>query len=200
MSSSRISTAGVVLDLRQNLDQGEGGVPSVRRVERRESDQPVLPRLGLAIAVGIRAADLDRRALDSGFIAFCPVEDRRLEPALFCPAHVHPRQHLGPVLSVDATGPGVDGQKCVVVVILTRAGVAGSPSDRVDAPSASVCVANLDVHRLIVLVGQLVQFKQIIDLGAHRLPAVDLIAQTCDLAHDSLGLLGIIPETRLDRE
>ncbi len=97
-----------VVDLRGDVDRREGGVPPRGRVERRDPDEPVDAVLGLHVAVGVLPLEPQGRALDPRVVGVGDLEDLGLPPLQLAVAHVHPHQHLGPVLGLGAAGAGVD--------------------------------------------------------------------------------------------
>ncbi len=56
----------VVVDLRIDPDAGEAGVPARVGVEGRDAHQAVHAALGLELAIGVLALDLDGGGLDAG--------------------------------------------------------------------------------------------------------------------------------------
>ena len=59
----------LVVDHRIDPDRGEAGVAPRVRVEGRDAHQPVHAALGLEPAIGVGAADPDRRRFDAGLLA-----------------------------------------------------------------------------------------------------------------------------------
>ena len=108
---------GRVVDLGQHFDQRKRCLAGIAGIERRQPDQAMHAGLGLGKAIRILAAQLDRRAFDTGLIALALVEQRNLEAAALSPAHVHAQHQLGPVLGVGAAHAGLDRQKRIAVVI-----------------------------------------------------------------------------------
>ena len=98
----------VVVDLGQDLDEGERRLAPLLRVERADPDEPMHAALGAQPAVGAPAVDLDRHALEPGLLAFLLVDDLGREAVALGPAEVHPQEHLGPVGRLRAAGAGAD--------------------------------------------------------------------------------------------
>ena len=87
----------VVVDLRQDLDQGERGLAPVLRVERADAHEAMDAALRAQPAVGAPPLDLDGHALEAGLLALLLVDDLGLEAMALGPAQVHAQEHLGPV-------------------------------------------------------------------------------------------------------
>jgi hypothetical protein len=107
-----------VVDLRKHVHGRERRVPAALRVERRDPHEPVHAALDLQVAVGVLAADRERRALDAGLVAGLVVQHRDLEALAFAPPHVHAKQHLGPVLGLGTARARVDLQDGARRVVL----------------------------------------------------------------------------------
>ena len=107
----------VVVDLGRDVDRGKRRVPALRRVERRDPDEPVDAHLALEVAVGVVADDVQRRALQARLLAVLPVDELGLPAAALGEAHVHPQEHLRPVLRLRAAGARVDREPGVVGVL-----------------------------------------------------------------------------------
>jgi hypothetical protein len=56
-----------LIDHGKDEHRGERGVSPLRRVIRRDADEPMNAALGLEVSVGVIAGDLDDRVLDAGF-------------------------------------------------------------------------------------------------------------------------------------
>ena len=69
-------------------------------------------------AVSVGSLDGDGDVLDPRVVPRQDVDDLGLEPLDLEPTHVHPQQHLGPVLRFGPAGTGVDGQDRIPLVIL----------------------------------------------------------------------------------
>src|SRR5918998_4906547 len=101
-------------------DRGEARVPPRRGVERADPHQAVYPPLRREQPEGVLPRDGEGRALYAGLVAFGVLDDLEPEAPTLGPAPVHPREHLGPVLRVDATCPGVYREDGVALVVLSR--------------------------------------------------------------------------------
>ena len=80
MSASLISMGASSGNLRHDVHAGKGGVPALVGIERRDAHEPVHAALGLQIAVGVFALDLERDGLDARFFAELDVDDWLLKP------------------------------------------------------------------------------------------------------------------------
>ena len=109
----------VLVDHRVDEHRGERGMAPGLRVERGDPHQPVHALLGLQQPVRVLAPDLDLGGLDAGLVARRGVQHLHGEPVPLGPAHVHPHQHLGPVLRLGAPGARVDRQQRVADIIGT---------------------------------------------------------------------------------
>ena len=116
-----------VVDVGIDEHRGERGVPPRLGIVRRDPDQPVDALLRLEVAVGVFALDLDRDRLDARLFPRQQVEHRDLEAVPLRPAHVHPHEHLGPVLRLGAAGAGMDREQRVPA---RRRAPAASPGAR----------------------------------------------------------------------
>jgi hypothetical protein len=87
------------------------------RVERRDPHQAVHALLGGVEAVRVLAVDDERRGLDASLLPRADLGEIDLEAAPLGPAHLHPQQHLGPVLRVRAARARVDGDDRVARVV-----------------------------------------------------------------------------------
>ena len=110
---------GCRFSLRHDLDPRERGVPRVVLIEGRDPDEPVDTVFGAQPAVGAVAADLKRGRLEAGLVALDDVDQIDVEARSLGPALVHPQQHLGPVLRVDAAGAGEDRDDRAAFVVGT---------------------------------------------------------------------------------
>ncbi len=128
----------VILDLGDHLDQGKGGVPTVRLVEGREANQPVHAALRPQPSEGALARDPDGHALVAGLFTRRLVQDLGAHLAPFRPAQVHAQQHVGPVLGVGPAGPGMDADQRRVLGV-------GVGAQQVDLLPADVLVENPQV-------------------------------------------------------
>ncbi len=70
------------------------------------------------VAIGIATGDQQRGAFDACLVAVLEIHRFHTITVAFGIAHVHPQQHLGPVLGFGATGSGVQGENRVVRIIL----------------------------------------------------------------------------------
>src|SRR5579863_379025 len=111
---------GSVLEQRRDDHLREARVAAVRLVERAETNEAMLPALGLEDPVRVLALHDERRRLDPVLLPRAGLEDLGLEPTTLGPAQVHAQQDLRPVLRVGSPGVSLDGDDRVAGVILAR--------------------------------------------------------------------------------
>src|SRR5216684_5568461 len=87
-------------------------------IEGRDAHEAMDAGLGREQPVGVLAADKDRRALQAGFLARLVVHEFALEAAPLGPPHVHPQEHLRPVLRFGAASPWMDRENGVAAIVL----------------------------------------------------------------------------------
>jgi hypothetical protein len=105
------------IDDRRYLDPGEAGLTPVRRIERRQAHEAVNTLLARVQPVGVLSLDQEGGRLDPGLLPRRDLEQLHIEPALLRPPHLHPQDHLGPVLRIGAAGAGVDRDERIPGVI-----------------------------------------------------------------------------------
>src|SRR6185437_1201719 len=110
----------LVVDDRVDPGRGKAGVAARGRIERRDAHEPVHAALGLEPAIGVDAADPDRRRFDPVAVAGAFLQPLDLVAVLLGPADIHKQQHLGPVLGFGAAGAGMGFEVAVVGVGLAR--------------------------------------------------------------------------------
>src|SRR6202011_5804384 len=110
----------LLVDDRVDPYRGKAGVAPRGRIERRDAHEAVHATLGLQPAIGVDAADLDRRRLDAGAFAGAFFQPFDLVAVVLGPADIHAQQHLGPVLRLGSAGPGMHFEIAVVGVGLAR--------------------------------------------------------------------------------
>ena len=185
-----------VIDFGVDEDAGERRVPARVGIERRLAHQAVHAGFRTQHAKGIRAADLDRCALDPGHFAVGLLEQFGLEVAALGVAQVHAFEHGSPVLGLGAAGTGLDVDEAVVRV------------KRIVEHALEFQVGNLarqrrDIRRdrlqggvVVFLAGQFEQFLGIVDSGAKQAHARADVLEELLFAAEVLGTLGIIPDVR----
>ena len=104
-------------DFGNHIDAGKRSVPAFVRVEWRDADEPMHAAFGVQIAVGILAADEERRRLNADFFAGLDVDRLRGEAAPLDPALIHAEEHVGPITRLGAAGAGMNGDKRVRPVV-----------------------------------------------------------------------------------
>ncbi len=183
----------IVLDLRDHLDQREGGVPPVRGVERRDADEPVRAALTLEQAVGVGTLHFDRRVLDARLFTIGGVKQIGLEAAPLAPAEVHAGQHRRPVLRVDATFAGVDDQDRVGAVV-------GTVEGRLQLHRIQLFANRVELglklsEQLGFLFGHFQQYDQIVAGAGDFIPRLDGAFEFAKTAHFGLGNILVVPVT-----
>ena len=186
-----------VVDHRIDPDAGETGVALGGAVERGDADQPVDAALGLGIAIGILALDLDRRGFDTGLIACLIIDHRDLVSAGLGPALVHAQQHFGPVLALGAAGAGVDFDIGVETVgfageqglDLVAVGAGGELFERGDAFVGQTSIA--------FFLGHLDKFERVVAFLLDFAGGADRFIEAAAFGHHCLGGCLVIPQGRV---
>jgi hypothetical protein len=88
-------------------------------IERRDADQAMHAGLRRQQPVGVLSRHRERRALQSSLVARLIVDHLALESAALHPPHVHPQEHLGPVLRFGAACAGMNGDDRVLAIVFT---------------------------------------------------------------------------------
>ena len=186
----------LLLQVGQDIDQGERGVAAVVLVEGRDPDQAVDAVLGAKQAEGPRTLDQQRHSLEAGLVARRQVENLALEAMVLRPVGVHPHQHLGPILGVDPAGAGADRDQRVVRGV-------GVGEEQLE-------LLGLELARdLVRLPGQLErqlgvfqrgQLEEVEGLRLELLPLAALGAEGGRLLGIAPSLVGIIPNPRLGEQ
>ena len=182
-----------VVDLRIHKQRGEGGMAPGVAVKRRDADEPMNPRFGAKIAVGIGAFNGEGGVFQAA--AFCRqiLGNLGAKAAPLRPAQVQAQQHIGPVLGFESTGAGAQADDRVVAVVLT--------AEQLVHLGRADGLTNLDqcgfdlVGRLGI--AGLGHFKENQGVGQRlllRFPVADRIAQRGALFEDSLGCVLVVPE------
>ncbi len=122
------------------------------------------------------------------------VVERDVEATLLGPSGVHPQQHLGEVLGVDATVLGVDLHDARRVVVL-----AGEQAAQLEQVEFGCHRADLgfDVGLLggvVYLTGHLVQYLGVIEATRQRVERVDVVFHVGVLGVHALGEFGVVPQ------
>ena len=99
---------GAFADLGRNINRREAGLAFAFRIEGADSHQPMHAGFALQIAVGHRSANHQRGTGNAGLFIILPIEQFHRIAVLLSPLDVHPQQHLGPIVGVDAAVAGVD--------------------------------------------------------------------------------------------
>ena len=159
----------LVLDLGRHLDECEGGVTAVCRIEGAEPDQAVHAVLRLEQAVRPGAGDAHRRGLDACFLADGLLDEVDGKAVGLGPAQVHAQQRLGPVLGIGAARAGVHAEQRRVVGVRVA-------EEQIDLARGKLLhervelAGQLSGHGLIV--GQPGQLARVLSPLGERFPAV----------------------------
>src|SRR3989442_9610610 len=155
-----------VVDLGNDGDRSEAGLPSPGGVERRDAHQAVHAGLAAQEAVSVLAGDLDRHRLDPGLLPRQQIDDLGLEAVALAPPEVHAHEHLGPVLGLGAAGAGVDAEDGRLAVVRTREH--DLELELVELlPEPGYAVGDLGVQAAVVgLLGQLEHDPEVLGLAA----------------------------------
>ena len=88
------------------------------RIERRYPHQPVHAFFRFQVTIGIATGDQERGTFDACLVAVLEIHCFHTITVAFGIAHIHPQQHLGPVLGFGAAGAGVQGENRIIRIIL----------------------------------------------------------------------------------
>jgi hypothetical protein len=186
----------IVVDLGQDLDQGECRVPPLLGVERADPHEPVNASLRAEPAVGTPAVDRDRRALDARLLALELIDDLGLVAVSLGPTQIHPSQHLGPIGCLCAAGPGADREQCAAFVELAGEEEQGPLPLEVALEGRGLAVelgGQLGIARFL---DELEGGQEIVRPSVEVTPQTDVGAKTVGLAQDLLRGTLVVPETR----
>ena len=186
-----------LLDLGDDINAGETGVPALVRIKRRDAHEPVHAPLGLAVAVGVLAGNEQRGALDAGDFAREQFADLDLPAALLAPTLVHAQEHVRPVARLGAAGAGVDGEDAVAAVVrpvkhqlqLECLELPGEPGQ-----VGGQFGLNVFLGGFVLAVGQ---FEHRLHVGELRLGLEQRLDAALDrrrLVHQFLGVVAVVPK------
>ena len=151
------------------------------------------PMLALEKAVRVFSGNLEGRGLDSPF-GFEKIDNLHLEFAPLRPARVHPEKHRSPVTALGPAGTGVNVNKGIEMIGLTRQEFQDS--------SGFVLVLDLFVHlpdfRFETLVpfrhGKFEQCLNVVQISDQHFPGFDSVLEAFDPCHHFLGTFLISPK------
>ena len=185
----------VALDDGCDLDAGEARLATARGVERGDAHEPVDALLGAVEPVGVLAADAEGGGLDAGLLPRADLEQLDRESALLSPAHLHPQNHLRPVLGVGAAGAGVDRHERVTRVV--GAGEQALLLER-QQPCLDRFQLPLELAREVrILFGQLDERLEVLDVGGDAAEGLESAGQARVFGAGLGRRLGVVPEPGL---
>ena len=152
------------------------------------------------VAVGVAPFDLDRAALDPGFLPFGEFIHGHLHAVVFRPAGVHAQQHLGPVLGVCSASPRIDAEHGTLFVVFAAEQALQFPAVQ---PLAQLVQPVLSFLQQVLIRLQLIKLKGglgVIDRTAPSGQLRQLGLHLIQTPHLLLGVLLVIPEIGLGRE
>src|SRR3990172_2798436 len=188
---------GGVLDLGQDLDEGERRLAALLGVVGADPHEPVDPALRPEPAVRPPAVDRHGDALEAGLLALLLVEDLGPEAMALGPAQVHPEEHLGPVRGLRAARAGADRQERVAIVVLAREEEGRPLAGEVGLEGGGLTIELGGQLDIVGLGHELDHGLEIGSPGEKAAPQVDLPAQAVGLAEDLLGRALVVPEAGL---
>jgi hypothetical protein len=183
-----------VLGLREDLHEGERGLPSLLRVEGADPDQAVHAALGAQPAVRRATLDLDGHTLQPGLLPLLLIHDLGVEAVPLGPAEVHAEEHLGPVRRLGAAGASADREERRALVVLTREEELCPLPGEVGLERHHLAVQLGGELRVARLLDQLEGRQQVVDAGLEAAPERNVVAQTACLAEGLLCVPLVVPE------
>ncbi len=184
----------VVLQHRRHVQGSEGGVPPGVGVEGADANQAMDALFPAQVAVGVVPVHLEGNGLDARLVALQVIQQRDLETHFLTVAHVHPVEHLRPVLGFGAARAGVEGQHGVALVIIPahqrfqrqRVHMAAQPGQLVFRFAGGGLV--------VFLLRQLDHHLQVVPLAAEVVIMADFPFQGRNPLVDVGGTLHVIPK------
>ena len=150
--------------------------------------------LGLQPAIGVGPADRDGGRFEPGLLAAALLEPLDLAAVGFGPAHIHPQQHLGPVLRLGAAGSGMDLEIAVVGVGLARQQAFELAPCSLGAQPLERRLGLGDDAGLALGLAELDQLDRLVDLALDPPVAADRLVEPGALAQQLLRARGIVPQ------
>ena len=86
-------------------------------VERGKADETMNAGFVFEVTVSVGAFDQDRGGFYAGFVVSVDFEDFGFVVAAFRVTEVHAHEHFGPILSIEAAGASVEGNKGVEMIV-----------------------------------------------------------------------------------
>ena len=140
---------------------------------------------------------MQRDGFDAGLLAFRLLQLHHLVAVLLAPADVHALQHLGPVLRLGAALPGIDLHVAIVGVGLTGQKAFDLAPVRLIGEGAQGFQAVGNHVGVALGLGELDQLHRVGDLGFQLQHGLDAVGEEGPLAHQLLGVGGVVPEGRV---
>ena len=184
-----------VVDLRDDLQRGEGGVPTAGGIEGGDAHQPVHAGFSLEIAVYVGTQDFDGGAFQARLVAVQIIENLILEAVALRPVGIHAVEHLGPVLGFGTARPRVKGEYRVFRVVFP--GQQGGQPLLVDFSGDAFHAFGAFVHQrgILLLVGQLDEGHGVVVIGHQTVIGFDFCFENGGFLHHLLGGVHIVPKT-----
>ena len=149
------------------------------------------------IALGVGAADLDRRRFDAGAFAGALFEPFHLAAVVFGPPDIHAQQNLGPVLGLGAAGPGMDLEITVIGVGFARQQALELALGDFGAELLQVGLGLGDDGLVALGLAELDEAELIVELALDAAVAGDRVVELGALTQQRLRRLGLVPELRV---
>jgi hypothetical protein len=111
------------------------------------------------------------------------------------PPEVHPEEHLGPVGSFRAAGPGADREQCRAIVVLAGEQQRRALPLEVCGECLAIPIQFCNELRVIRLFDQLDQRLQLLGPAQQVTPQADFGFETVGLAQDLLRAAAVLPES-----
>jgi hypothetical protein len=167
-------------------------VPPRLGVEGGDADEAVHALLRGEQPVGVLAARDECRRLDAGLLPGRHLHQLHLHAAPLGPAHLHPQEHLGPVLGIGPACAGVHGDDRVAAVVLA-AEQARLLQFREAGLDGCALLGQLSGH-LLVLGRQLLERLQILDVAVERPVRLEPASHGRVLGAHARRALLVVPE------
>ena len=169
-------------------------MPAGGLIERRDAHETMDAGLGRHQAESILTTEREGDALEPGLFARLILEHLALEAAALGPLQVHAQQHLCPVLRLDTTGAGVNGNDGVGEVVLAAQHLLGFSG--FDLQVQGIERASQVGEHVFPAPGPLEQHADVVGFGGQAGAKLDVLRQAA-LALQRLLCVGlVVPEIR----